>query len=129
MHNENYEPWLKLGKNLSSPLSEWNKTSIDLGKRLAELNLQIINENILRVSTQFRRLSTMKKSEDLFNLQKDCINENISSTIETTQKLIHVAMENMEIIANLWGSTASKITEKAVEKAQKFHEKEKEKHR
>lgn len=123
MYHESFDQLFKVNKNLTAPVSEWNKTLNEIGKRIAEQNLEIIGDNFNRISSQLKRLSSVRKPEDLFNLQKDCLSENISASIDVAQKISHMAMENMEEIAKLWGTTAAKITEKAVEKAQKYTEK------
>ncbi|VVC76960.1 hypothetical protein AQUSIP_22870 [Aquicella siphonis] len=123
MYHEGFDQFFKINKSFTAPVSEWNKTLNEIGKRIAEQNLEIIGENFNRVSSQLKRLSSVRKPEDFLNLQKDCLSENISASIDITQKIAHLAMENMEEIAKLWGTTAAKITEKAVEKAQKFTEK------
>lgn len=123
MYNEGFEQWFKLNKNLSAPMNELNKATTEISKRISEQNLQLIEENVARISNQLKRLSSVKKPEDFLNLQRDCFSENMTASIETAQKIMHMAMENLEEISKVWGSTAAKITEKAVEKAQKYTEK------
>lgn len=123
MYNEGLDNLLKMNKTFTAPLGEWNKAINDIGKRIADQNMEIIAENFTRVSNQLKRLSNVRKPEDFFNLQKDCLSENISAGIDLTQKVIHMTMENFEEISKLSGTTAAKITERAVEKAQKFAEK------
>lgn len=120
MYIEGYEQWFKLNKNWSSPLTEWNKATTDICKRMATQNLEFISENYTRFSERLKRLSSIKKPEDLLNLQREMLNEDMTLALENMQKLIHISMENMDELAKLWGTTAAKITEKAVEKAQKF---------
>jgi translation initiation factor 2 alpha subunit (eIF-2alpha) len=123
MYTEGFDQWAKLNKNFTAPFNEWNKATSEICKRISDQNLELFGENFSRFSDQVKRLSNVKKPEDLFNLQKDLMSENITASIELMQKIIHITMENMEDIAKLWGSTAAKISEKAVEKAQKFAEK------
>ena len=123
MYIEGVEQWIKMTRNFSTPFTEFNKATTEISKRISEQNLEIIGDNFSRLSNQLKRFSNIKNPEDLINLQKDCVSENITACIETAQKMTHLTMENMEEIAELWSSTAVKISEKTVEKAQKFAEK------
>jgi hypothetical protein len=120
MYIEGYEQWFKLNKQFASPFNEWNKVTTDICKRVAAQNLELIGESYSRFSERLKRLSNVKKPEEFLLLQKDMLNEDITLTLEYFQKIIHLFMENMEELAKLWGTTAAKVTEKAVEKAQKF---------
>jgi NDP-sugar pyrophosphorylase family protein len=122
MYTEGYDQWFKLNKNLTAPYNEWNKVTNDIFKRIASQNLELIGESYSRFSDRLKRLSSIKKPEDFLILQKDILNEDLSLSLEYFQKIIHLYMENMEELAKLWGTTAAKVTEKAVEKAQKFGE-------
>src|SRR5262245_53149470 len=124
MYTEGFEQWVKLNKSFTTPITEFNKATTEICKRMSEQNMQIIGENFTRFTNQMKRLSNIKKPEDFINFQRDCISENISASIETIQKLTHLSMENFEEITKLWGVTAAKISEKAVEKAQKYSERE-----
>ena len=123
MYTEGFEQWFKLNKNISSPMNEMSKLATDISKRISEQNLQLIEESIARFSSQLKRLSSVKRPEEFLNVQREIISENISTSIEMTQKFIHMTMENFEEISKIWGTTAAKISEKAVEKAHKFAEK------
>jgi hypothetical protein len=120
MYNENIEQWFKLNKNIGTPVSEMNKATTDMCKRIAEQNLELIEENIARFSNQVKRLSNVRSPEELINLQKDCLSENITAGMETTQKIIQMGMENVEEVSKLLGTTASKVSEKVVEKTRKY---------
>lgn len=122
MYTEGFEEWIKMNKNLTAPINELNKASTEIYKRITDQNLELFGENLSRFTEQLKRLGSIKKPEDFINLQKDMMGENITGTIETLQKVIHMNMETMEEIAKLWGSTAAKISEKAVEKAQRYTE-------
>ena len=123
MYNENFEQWYKLNKNLGAPVSDLTKALAEMGKRISEQNVALFEENAARISNQLKRLGNVKKPEDFFELQKDCFSENITAGIETVQKIVRMSMENLEEISNLWSSTASKVSEAAVERAQKYTEK------
>lgn len=123
MYIEGFEQWFKLNKNIGMPLHEWNKITTDICKRMAAQNLEILGEGYSRFSERLKRLTNIKKPEDLINLQKDILNEDITLTLAYLQKMVHLSLENMDELAKSWGTTAAKVTEKAVEKAQKYSEK------
>jgi len=126
MYNiEGYDQWFKLNKSWNTPFTEWNKVTMEICKRMAAHNLEMVGENYSRFSERLKRISNIKKPEDFLNLQKDIINEDLTATLEHMQKMVHLSMENMEELTRLWGTSAAKITEKAVEKAQKYAEKHK----
>jgi len=120
MYNEGFDQWSKMSKNLNTPLNDLNKATTALYKRLSEKNMELIEANFARFSSQLKRLSSVRKPEEFFNLQKECLTENISASVESTQKIVQITMEAMEELSKIWGSSAAKVSEKAVEKAQKF---------
>lgn len=124
MNNENnFEQWFKLNKNLSAPFGEMNKATTDMFKRLSEQNLECVEENIARYTEQLKRLSHVKSPEEWWNLQRECLMENMQAGIETSQKWLQLNRENMEELSSLYSNTAAKVSEKVVEKARKFAEK------
>lgn len=120
MYLEGFEQWYKMNKNLSTPVSDLSKATTEIFKRITEQNLEIIGENYSRFSEQLRRLSTIRKPEDLLNFQRDCLNENWTAALKNSQRLMHLTLENFEELSRLYGASAVKVTEKAVDKAQKF---------
>lgn len=114
MTTENFEQWFKINK-----LSETS----DIVKRISEENMDLMEENLARVSNQMKRLANVKNVEDLINLQKDCWSENISAGAQNLQRLFQMGIETQEEILKKWGAAASKTVEKSVEKAHKFAEK------
>lgn len=119
----NLEQWLKLSKSMNIPLNELNKKSAEVCKRAAEENLELINDQLSRFSSQLKRLGGIHKPEDFFTVQAEIVNENIAASIEASQKLSHLAMESMQEMGKLWSETTTTMTEKTVEKAQKFADK------
>lgn len=105
MHSEDFEQWFKLNKGLTHPLSGWSKAVTEIWRRTTQQNLELIGENFSRLSDQLKRLSNVKKPEDLLTFQKDCLNENISATIENVQKILQLSMENFEEFTKLYGSS------------------------
>lgn len=111
MYTEGFEQWFKMNKNMTGPLNEWNKTCTEMGRRIAQQNLEILGDNISRLSDRLKRLSSIRKPEDFFNLQKECLQEDMTAAIEGTQKLIHTTMQNMEEFTKLWGSVCNATQE------------------
>lgn len=123
MYLEGFEQWYKMNKTFSSPVNDLGKATTEVFKRITEQNLEIIGENYTRFSDQLRRLSSIRKPEELMNFQRECWTENWSAVLRNSQKLMHLTLENFEELSRMYGNTATKVTEKAVEKAQKFTQK------
>lgn len=119
MYNEGFEQFFKLGKHISTPVEEWNKAAAGILHKVAEQNMEILNDNFSRFSDQMKRLSNVKRPEDLITLQKDCINEDISSVIENSQKIVHMSMENIEEITKLCGTVRESVLTPVVNKMEK----------
>ena len=115
MYTEGFEQMFKMNKNMSQPLQEWNKNCTEMCRRIAQQNLDLISDNVTRLSDQLKRFTHAKKPEDFFNLQKDCMNEDMAATMETVQKVIHTSMENMEQLTKMCG-TAMREPMHAMEK-------------
>ena len=131
MNTEGFDQFLKMGKNMTGPFGDLQKASTEIFRRIAQQNLEMMGENFSRLSDQVRRLSDVRKPEDFFNLQKQCINEDVTATIENLQKMVHTSMENIEEFTKLCGSMTQETganTMKAAEKFEKDREKEKDKH-
>lgn len=101
MRFEGYEQWQKMHQNMMMPLGDWNKASTEIWNRLTQQQLDVMSDNLLRLSHQLKRLSHVTKPEDFINLQKECLNEDITASIETMQKLIHSSTESMEEFTKL----------------------------
>ncbi|OGT42141.1 MAG: hypothetical protein A3F42_06140 [Gammaproteobacteria bacterium RIFCSPHIGHO2_12_FULL_37_34] len=98
MFNENFEQWYK-NKNLFTPTNEWGKQVTELChicQHMAQKNLEMTNENVFRWSDQFKRLTNIKKPEELLNLQRDFINENMSACMQGMQTLMSTCAEGMD---------------------------------
>lgn len=119
MYTEGFEQWIKSTKDFGAPMGELNKATTDICKRMAEENLQLLNENFSLMSDQLKRLSSIKRPEDYLNVLRECINEDISASIENTQRLMHSTMEHMEECAKLWGSVRDQSS-RAVDRAEKM---------
>jgi uncharacterized protein with HEPN domain len=105
MYTEGYDQWIKINKNMTAPVTEWNKATSELCQRMAQQNLELIGENFSRLSDQLKRFTNIRKPEDFLNLQKEVFNEDVTATIECMQKIIHTSMENMEEFTKLCGSS------------------------
>jgi hypothetical protein len=124
MHSHDFEQMFKLNKSFGMPFLEWNRTTLEIMKHLSEKNLKLLGDYFELLSDQCKRLSACK-SEEFFEVQKDIMNENMTAQMENIQKCIQNNMESWEEIAKVWGSVAARVTEKAVEKAQNYTDKEK----
>lgn len=121
MYTEGFDQWLKMSKYLSSPMGDWSKTLTEIIRHTTQQNLEMIGENFSRLSDQCKRLSHARKPEDLLNLQKDILNEDITVAINNTQTLIHTTVENMEEITKLCG-TSNPLRETLVKEKHKEKE-------
>lgn len=124
MYNERFEQLFKANKNLSGPLNEWNKTTTELCRRAAQQNLEMIGENFTRFSEQLKRLSSVRKPEDLISFQKDCINEDVTATLENMQKIIRMTMESVEEFTNFCSSSMHESVAAGNKTVEKDREKE-----
>jgi len=113
MLNEHFEQWTK-NKNMFAPTSEWSKQVTELChmcQHIAQKNLEIANESVFRWSDQLKRFSNIKKPEDFFNLQRECINENITACLQNMQTLLssctEAADECMKLYKPLYYDAAS----------------------
>jgi len=110
MNTEGFDQWIKMNKNMTGPLTEWSKATTELCQKTMQQNLELMGENISRASNQLKRLTTVRKPEDLLNLQKECFNEGLTALLENTQKIIHTTMQNIEELTKLGGSTLREST-------------------
>lgn len=129
MYAEGIEQLLKANKGFTAPLGEWNKVSADLGRRLLEQNLEllsddleIISENFSLLSDQLRRVSHVKKPDELMNVVRDCMNENINTSIENSQRLLRSTMEHFQEAVKACGI----MQEESLKTVRKEKEREKE---
>ena len=127
MYSESLDQWFKANKNFTNPFMEWNKLATEICRHVAEQNIELLGENVSRMSEQLKRISHVKRPDDLLNLQKEIITEDVAAVIENTQKVIHLALESMEQCTKLCG-TMRDTTVSAVNLATK-HQKEKVKER
>jgi hypothetical protein len=118
MYTEGFDQWIKMNKSFAVPLSEMSKVTSDICKRISEQNLDIINKNLSRLSTQLKRFGNIKEADDIINIQKDCLSENIAANIETMQNLFRLSISSMEEISNIWNIT-TKMSDKMSEKTSK----------
>ena len=121
MNTEGFERLFKMNKNFSGPLTDVGKLATQIYTHAAQQHMEIIGENIERFTEQLKRLSSIKSPEELLNEQKNCLNEDVTATIETVQKVIHTSMESMEELTKLCGT----ICESAAHQQQKYYAAEK----
>lgn len=103
MYTESMEQLLKANKNLSAPLSEWNKLTADTIRRILEENIellsedfQILSENFSLLSHQLDRISHVKKPDEYMSVVRECVNENINKSIENSQRLLRASMDHFQ---------------------------------
>ena len=101
MYTEGFDQWFKLCKNINTPFTEWNKTTTEVFRNITQQQLEILEDNMSRVSEQLKRLSGVKKPEDWITLQKDCITEDVTATMEYLQKMSHLSLETMTKMSKL----------------------------
>lgn len=129
MYRGDMEDLFKEG-GFGGSLSSVGKATQEIYRRTAKENLEMISENLERLSDQVRRLSSVKKPEDLLTLQKECLSEDITATIQSTQRLMHLYMQNMEELTKVYSSvrdSAISATKSAAKSAVKHAEKAQEK--
>jgi hypothetical protein len=116
---ESSQQWFQFNKNWATSLSSFNKITTETFRDLARQNLELIGENFNRFSDQMRRFSSIKRPEELIDFGRECINENISSNIETLQKILQMYLTNME--------SFSELAKETTESHSKFNKSEKSK--
>lgn len=126
MYNEGFEQWLKMNRHLTGPLSDWTKASTEFCQRMTEQNLEMLNENMGRITEELKDLSNVRGPDSLLNWQKNCFNKEMTAAIENTQKLVHITMDNIQEFTKLCGTSlhepivaGAKQAEKAAEKFEK----------
>ncbi len=130
MYIEGFEQWFKVNKNVSAPISEWNRAVTEISSRVMRQNIELMGENFSRLSDQFKRFSSVRRPEELIALQKDCLNENVSASINGLQKMVQTTIDNLEDFTRLCSACAEhQVTtmNKVVDRGKEHYEKEKEK--
>jgi len=132
MYTEGFEQWMKANKNMGAPLNDLSRGIMDIYRRIAQQNVEIMTDNFELLTDQFKRLSSIRRPEDLLSLPKEIINEDVTASIQTMQKCIHSAIETIEECSKLFSSVTPQDLQfhpgKIVEKAEK-HERERERER
>ncbi len=98
MVTEGFEQYFKLGKNFTNPWSDVSKTILDLCRRVNQGTLEIAGENLDRTADQLKRFSSVKRPDEAINLQKECLNENITAWMSDFQKLMNLSLSSFEEI-------------------------------
>lgn len=106
MFTEQYEQWFK-AMNKPQAMSEWTKLGTDIFQRSAAQQWRMVEENVTRITDQTKRFASVRKPEDFFNLQKECINENLTASINCVQTMMKSAMENVDAITKLCSQSQS----------------------
>lgn len=129
MFSENLEQLLKGNKSLLAPWTEFHKAGTDVFRRLFEKNLsllsadfEILSQNCALVAEQLEKISHARKPEELATTIRECINENINTAIENSQRMLRTRMEHCQEAIK----TVSDLQEASVKAAVKEKEKVKE---
>lgn len=109
MNTQGFESFLNLGKNLQHPMSDLSKASSEICHRLAQENIEILEDNVSRFADQLKRLARVRRPEEFIGLQKDCFNEDVTAAIQNMQKYVHMSMECMEDLTKLSGSAQEAV--------------------
>ena len=104
MSNEGYDQFIKMTKNFSNPVLP--EQLIGIFTKISRENMELMEENVSRFTDQLKRLSQIKRPEELINLQKDCLSEDIKTGMENVQKIAHLSMEHIQDFTKLCGTVA-----------------------
>ena len=105
MLTEGFEQYFKLGKNFLNPWSDAGKTLTDFLRRTNQGTLEIAGDTLSRTAEQLKRFSTAKRPEEILNLQKECLNENVTALMSDYQKLINLSLGSFEEMNKTFTST------------------------
>ncbi len=117
MFTEGFEQLFKTSKHLSNPLSEWNKTCTDMCRRIAQKNVELVGENVSHFSEQMKKLSTIRKPEELLIWQKEAVEEQLTTNMKYAQELIQASMANVEELVSLFQHIYGTLNESALNAA------------
>lgn len=104
MYSEGFDKWTKLNKNMIGPLSEWHKSHAELYQKILEQQLELAGEGVSRLSTQIKKIGTLKKPEDVINYNKECVTENITATIDYWQKMLQTYLDGVDETSKIYTS-------------------------
>jgi hypothetical protein len=93
---ESSQQWFQFNKNWANSVNSFNQITTQTFRDLARQNLELIGENFNRFSDQMRRFSTIKRPEEFVDLGRECINENISASVETLQNILQMYLTNID---------------------------------
>lgn len=108
MITEGFEHWMQLNKNLFKPFSEWNKFSTELCYKTMQDQLEFLNDRLSHLSDHCKQLMHVKKPEEFFNLQKDCMQEELKASMHHIEKTIKHLVEELQTFSNLCATTVEK---------------------
>lgn len=114
MYNEGLEYLNKLNKNLAGPLTELNKAAVEVMHKAAQQHIEIASENIARLSEQVKRAGKVKKPEEIIDLQKEYLNENISAAVDNMQKILQMNIQHIEELTKTCSKCAKPLAEENV---------------
>lgn len=101
MYNDTFEQWLKMGKNLNYPLGDLSKATADICRTTTQEGLDMFNDNIALITDQMKRLSNIRKPEELVNLSRDCLTEDMHAIMGNLQKFMQLSARTVDDISRL----------------------------
>lgn len=109
MVTEGFEEYYKMSKNFLSPMNDISKTVWNLCRRASQGSLEMVSDNLNRGAQQLKHFSAVKRPEELLQLQKECLQENISAWMSNAQKLTNLSMSYFEEINKSFSSNISNM--------------------
>lgn len=96
MVTEGFEQYFKLGKSFLNPWNNLGKSYMEIYRRANQEVLDITGDSLQRTVNQLRDFSNVKRFNELSDLQKNCLNNNISAMMSDFQKLMNIYLGSIE---------------------------------
>ena len=110
MASENFEQYFKLGRTFLTPWNDIGKAWVDIFRKTSQDSLEIASTSLARYSEQLQRLSNVNRPEELFNIEKECFNENLNASMNNLQKFINNSLENFAMINKTFTTAKEQAT-------------------
>jgi len=105
MGTEGFEQYLKMGKLVSTPWNDIGKAFLEVCRRGTQEVMDITSDNLIRTADQIKRFGTAtKRPEELFNFQKECLNENTTAFVGTLQRVGNICLSSVEELNKVFTS-------------------------
>ena len=106
-------------EGLSNNLNELSKTATNVCRKLAEQQLELLSNNISLLSNHAKRLSSAKNPTDFLSIQKECLAENLETTVKNFQKVLNTSVESLEEITKACSSKQQTTIKTKTKKSKK----------